>query len=149
MYNSHSYLRTGLRLRLRCAALRVNWNGQNIWSCIIYLTLLQTSAPMPPDKVSEKNDEATPLTQSSLSQQTSKVRNFFSIPAPVKTLFDQVPVLTYPPNELPQRAPKPARIPSLYVFIKKEDAAAGRPSYNPSCLKWQVRQIQIDLRTAF
>jgi metaxin len=104
---------------------------------------------MPPDKFSEKKDEAPPPTQSSFSQQTSKVRDFFSIPAPVKTLFDHVPVLTYPPNELPQRAPKPARIPSLYVFIKKEDAAAGRPSHNPSCLKWQVSEVQIDQETAF
>lgn len=94
--------------------------------------------PMPSDKTSNDKDGAPPAGQTSFSQHTSKVRHFFSIPAPVKTLFDKVPVLTYPPNDLPQRAPKSARIPSLYVFIKKEDAAAGRPSYNPSCLKWQV-----------
>ncbi|TVY56708.1 Metaxin-1 [Lachnellula cervina] len=93
---------------------------------------------MPSDKTSNDKDGAPPAGQTSFSQHTNKVRHFFSIPAPVKTLFDKVPVLTYPPNDLPQRAPKSARIPSLYVFIKKEDAAAGRPSYNPSCLKWQV-----------
>lgn len=64
--------------------------------------------------------------------------DWFSIPTPVKKLFDQVPVVVYPPNPLPRRAPKPARLPSLYVFSKEGDAAAGRPSFNPSCLKWQV-----------
>lgn len=93
---------------------------------------------MPPNKFSDNKDEGPPTPPSTFSRQTSKVRDFFSIPAPVKVLFDKVPVLTYPPNDLPQRAPKPARIPNLYVFIKEEDAAAGRPSYNPSCLKWQV-----------
>ena len=99
---------------------------------------------MPPNKTSEQKDEAPPSSQTALSQQTSKARDFFSIPGPVKSLFDKVPVLTYPPNELPQRAPKHAKIPSLYVFIKNEDAAAGRPSYNPSCLKWQVGEVKVN-----
>jgi metaxin len=89
---------------------------------------------MPPKKATERVD----ADQSSLWISTRKVGEFFSIPAPVKQLFDLVPVLTYPPNQLPLRAPKPARIPSLYVFCKDQDAAAGRPSFNPSCLKWQV-----------
>jgi hypothetical protein len=89
---------------------------------------------MPPQESTEKVAEE----QSSFSRSTSKVRDFFSIPAPVKQLFDLVPVVTYPPNQLPLRAPKSARIPSLYVFSKDQDAAAGRPSFNPSCLKWQV-----------
>ncbi|KAF4631997.1 hypothetical protein G7Y89_g6130 [Cudoniella acicularis] len=93
---------------------------------------------MPPTKTLEKKDEATSAPETSLSRQTRKIRDFFSIPPPVKTLFDNVPLLVYPANELPQRAPKPSRIPSLYVFSKKEDAAAGRPSFNPSCLKWQA-----------
>jgi metaxin len=99
---------------------------------------------MPPNKTPETKDEVPPSAQTSFSQQTSKVGDFFSIPGPVKSLFDKVPVLTYPPNELPQRTPKPARIPSLYVFIRNEDAAAGRPSYNPSCLKWQVSEANIN-----
>jgi metaxin len=90
---------------------------------------------MPPAVTEEKDNETT---QSSFLRQTRRVRDFFSIPAPVKKLFDLVPVLVYTPNELPQRAPKPARIPSLYVFSNQEDAAAGRPSFNPSCLKWQA-----------
>jgi len=97
---------------------------------------------MPPKKTSEKSqiDERTPSddTQTSFARQTGKVREIFSIPAPIKKLFDLVPVVVYPANPLPPRAPKSARIPSLYVFSKGQDAAAGRPSFNPSCLKWQV-----------
>lgn len=65
----------------------------------------------------------------------------FSIPSPIKWLFDRVPVVVYPQNSLPQRAPKSSRIPSLYVFSSGKDAAAGRPSFNPSCLKWQVSKL--------
>jgi metaxin len=97
---------------------------------------------MPPE---DENDEKTagvnppsPSSSGSFKRQANRVRDLFSIPAPVKRLFDKVPVLTYPPNELPQRAPRPTKLPSLYVFIGDEDAAAGRPSFNPGCLKWQV-----------
>jgi hypothetical protein len=97
---------------------------------------------MPPD---DENDEKStgenlPSSTSSVSfkRQANRVRNLFSIPEPLKRLFDKVPVLTYPPDELPQRTPRPTKLPSLYVFIGDEDAAAGRPSFNPGCLKWQV-----------
>jgi len=93
---------------------------------------------MPPKESTEKAAED----QSSFERSTSKVRDFFSIPAPLKQLFDLVPIVTYPPNQLPLRAPKSARIPTLYVFSKDQDAAAGRPSFNPSCLKWQVRVVK-------
>lgn len=97
---------------------------------------------MPSKQTSEKahTDEKDPDdgTQTSFSRQTGRVRELFSIPTPIKKLFDLVPVVVYPANPLPQRAPKSARIPSLYVFSKGQDAAAGRPSVNPSCLKWQV-----------
>lgn len=102
---------------------------------------------MPPNQTSEKAhaDEKVPGngTQTSFSRQTGRVREFFSIPTPIKKLFDLVPVVVYPANPLPQRAPKSARIPSLYVFSKGRDAAAGRPSVNPSCLKWQVSLLEL------
>jgi metaxin len=72
---------------------------------------------------------------------SSRVKDLFSIPAPVKKLFDLVPVVTYPSNPLPSRSPKSSRISSLYIFSTARDAAAGRPSFNPSCLKWQVNKI--------
>ncbi|KAL3422464.1 hypothetical protein PVAG01_06620 [Phlyctema vagabunda] len=78
------------------------------------------------------------IDSSSFSRQSKKVKDLFSIPPPVKKLFDQFPVLVYPSNPLPQRSLKSARIPSLYVFSSGKDAAAGRPSFNPSCLKWQT-----------
>lgn len=84
------------------------------------------------------NRDSTPKPKSQFTKQTEYVQNFFSIPAPIKTLFDYVPVLVYPPNELPQRAPRPSRIPTLYVFSREEDVAEGNPSFNPGCLKWQV-----------
>ncbi|RKF81946.1 Metaxin-1 [Golovinomyces cichoracearum] len=62
----------------------------------------------------------------------------FSIPTPLKKLFDKFPVVVYPPNQLPQSSSKPDSCPSLYVFSKDQDLAAGRPSFNPSCLKWQT-----------
>jgi metaxin len=95
---------------------------------------------MPPEVAEERNNELPSQSSSSSSfhRQTRRIGDFFSIPSPVKRLFDQVPVLTYASNELPQRAPKPSRIPSLYVFSTDGDVAAGRPSFNPSCLKWQV-----------
>jgi metaxin len=101
---------------------------------------------MPPDD--EKDGKATAddtpssSTSNSFKRQANRVRDLFSIPAPVKRLFDNVPVLTYPPDELPRRTPRPSRLPSLYVFIGDEDAAAGRPSFNPGCLKWQVSQVE-------
>lgn len=74
-------------------------------------------------------------------QSTSRVRNLFALPAPVKRVFDSFPVLTYAPNELPARAPRRAKKAALYVFSSPEDAKAGKPSFNPSCLKWQVSQL--------
>jgi len=39
-----------------------------------------------------------------------------------------------------KRTPRSSRIPSFYVFSTDENAAAGRPSFNPGCLKWQVSE---------
>jgi metaxin len=63
---------------------------------------------------------------------------WFTIPAPLARLFKKFPLLTYPPNELPARSPDTKDVPTLYVFISDEDALKGLPSFNPSCLKWQV-----------
>ncbi|KAK7737925.1 hypothetical protein SLS53_006303 [Cytospora paraplurivora] len=60
------------------------------------------------------------------------------IPAPLQRLFDAVPLVTYPPNELPYRSPAATDLPTLHVFISEQDAARGLPSFNPSCLKWQA-----------
>ncbi|PQE25373.1 Mitochondrial outer membrane transport complex Tom37 metaxin protein [Rutstroemia sp. NJR-2017a BBW] len=89
-----------------------------------------------------------PYNQSNFTRQTNAVKDFFSIPKPVKKVFDKVPVLTYPANELPRgpgskgkgKADRDARLPSLYIFCREGDEAenGGRPSFNPGCLKWQT-----------
>ncbi|KAI6342463.1 hypothetical protein MCOR25_011179 [Pyricularia grisea] len=68
------------------------------------------------------------------------------IPAPLQRLFARFPLYTYPANDLPARCPRPressssssSSLPTLFVFISDEDAAKGRPSFNPTCLKWQT-----------
>lgn len=60
------------------------------------------------------------------------------MPAPLQRLFDAVPLVTYGPNQLPCRSPGSSDLPTLHVFITEQDAARGAPSFNPSCLKWQV-----------
>lgn len=115
-----------------------------VYNALPFTQMSQTEAG---DKTNEGSYRASFSKQS--KNVGGKVGDLFSIPTPIKKLFEKVPVLLYAPNELPQRAPKPARLPSLYVFIKEKDAAAGKPSFNPSCLKWQVcragRCIQISL----
>ena len=65
---------------------------------------------------------------------------WFAIPAPVRALFNQFPLRVYDSEPLPSRAPELVRPrPALYVFIgDRHDADLGRPSFNPSCLKWQT-----------
>lgn len=99
---------------------------------------IQIHTPPPSPMPLKDSSARTGNEHHSAAGAASRVQDIFSIPAPLKKLFDRVPVLIYPPNELPQRAPKPSRVPSLYVFSSERDSAAGRPSFNPSCLKWQV-----------
>jgi metaxin len=68
----------------------------------------------------------------------SNSNSFFTVPAPIKRLFDKFPLTTYPANELPQRF-QPNTANQLFVFTDARGARHGRPSFNPQCLKWQVR----------
>lgn len=74
-------------------------------------------------------------------------RSFFDVPAPIKQLFDRFPLLSYPVNDLPQRAPRNRNAHVLHIFTTEQGASKGTPSYNPACLKWQVRS-QCDLQVA-
>lgn len=58
----------------------------------------------------------------------------------MRSLFNHFPLRVYGPEPLPVRAPAhhPSGRPALYVFAGDLDAARGRPSFNPSCLKWQT-----------
>lgn len=63
----------------------------------------------------------------------------FPIPPVLKAVFDFFPLKTVPNDPLPSGCPQPSPdTPSLYVFTTPEDAALRNPSFNPSCLKWQV-----------
>ncbi|KAF2703469.1 hypothetical protein K504DRAFT_392321 [Pleomassaria siparia CBS 279.74] len=74
------------------------------------------------------------------------VPNIFAVPAPIRQLFDKFPLLTYPSNDLPHRTRRNGHV--LYVFATEDGAAAGAPSYNPACLKWQtyLKFSKIDFR---
>lgn len=63
---------------------------------------------------------------------------WFSLPAPLRHVFDRFPLITYPSNPLPQRAPTLRHENVLYIFQKTDPKSRDAPSYNPSCLKWQA-----------
>lgn len=115
------------------------------WSFTTITTAKATAAPpilpplLMPSKIPQDGPAEDPSRASPPKSAPSRFQDIFAIPAPVKKLFDRVPLVTYAPNPLPERSPKPSKIPSLYIFSTDRDAAAGRPSFNPSCLKWQVR----------
>jgi len=62
-----------------------------------------------------------------------------SLPEPVRRVFDRFPLTTYAANALPQRAPRQRGEHVLFVFQFADGPGVKEPSYNPSCLKWQVR----------
>ncbi|ESZ91674.1 hypothetical protein SBOR_7931 [Sclerotinia borealis F-4128] len=107
-----------------------------------------SSPSMKNEKDGSTTQKETSYNQSNFTRQTNAIKDLFSIPRPIKKLFDKVPVLTYPPNELPQRSTgakgsrgdKYARLPSLYIFCREGDEGVDgdRPSFNPGCLKWQT-----------
>lgn len=71
--------------------------------------------------------------------ESSQSNRWFTVPRPIRNLFNHFPLHVYGPEELPVRSPATVRQrPALYVFVADEDALLGKPSYNPSCLKWQV-----------
>ncbi|EKG15613.1 hypothetical protein MPH_07048 [Macrophomina phaseolina MS6] len=94
---------------------------------------------MPPKDDPDANSRPK---ESPAQQKRPRPRSAFSsittVPAPVKRLFDKFPLVTYPANELPHRAPHERQRPQLYIFTTEDGARRGDPSFNPSCLKWQA-----------
>ncbi|ERT02250.1 hypothetical protein HMPREF1624_00548 [Sporothrix schenckii ATCC 58251] len=109
----------------------------------------------------------TQKTQKMASSLTSSPPSLFPpIPAPLQRLFDLVPLIIYPANALPgdddpgldsldndlagDSDGSLSFLPTLYVFIEPADAARGRASFNPTCLKWQtfLRFADIPVRLA-
>lgn len=96
------------------------------------------------------NDDPTPTALA--PQDGKRIRqppksSWFDVPPALKRIFDKFPLVTYDENELPLRASSRRREEHvLYVFATEEDARAGRPSFNPQCLRWQVGHAQRHLR---
>ena len=89
-----------------------------------------------PSRASMTQNAGGPPAASWTQQQQSSI---FRIPAPLKRVFDKFPLVQYDENELPLRAPKDKSQHVLHVFTTDKDAREGKPSFNPGCLKWQVR----------
>lgn len=83
---------------------------------------------------------STTSTTTQPRSRNSSSSSLFRIPRPLKRLFDAVPLVTYPANELPIRSPGAARRQKnvLYIFTSEEGARRGTPSWNPGCLRWQT-----------
>ena len=85
----------------------------------------------------EKSEKKAQLPKST-SSVTAERHAFFRLPRPLKQIFDKFPLKTYPANQLPRSSQRRRDKHALYVFIGKEGASLGHPSYNPACLKWQT-----------
>ncbi|KAK4546887.1 hypothetical protein LTR36_001619 [Oleoguttula mirabilis] len=92
--------------------------------------------PPPARNSSDQRLDASSRAQKPTTDKPS--RSFFTIPPPVKRIFDKFPLVTYAENELPSRAPKERGKHVLHIFTSEEDARKGRPSFNPACVKWQA-----------
>lgn len=93
---------------------------------------------VPQPMTSNYDDQDLPQQRPDSRRAPRRVRDFFSVPAPVKRVFDRFPLLTYPANDLPHHAGSGRSGNQLFVFIDAAGARRGRPSFNPQCLKWQV-----------
>lgn len=91
---------------------------------------------MPPK---DEDPDATPRPKQQPPPKRSALSSITTVPAPVKRLFNKFPLVTYPANDLPVRAPRQRQRPQLYIFTTEHGARNAEPSFNPSCLKWQVR----------
>jgi len=87
-----------------------------------------------------RNEPAQPP-QGGRPPDQSKKKSIFDTPAPIERLFQRFPLITYATNELPLRSPRDTPENVLYIFTTPSDALRGEPSFNPSCLKWQVRAL--------
>lgn len=83
-------------------------------------------------KMERVNESATGSTQ--------RRPSLFSIPAPLRDLFDLFPQTTYAPNDLPLRPYLALRADAdkLFVWTTENGAKLNAASFNPACLKWQV-----------
>ena len=74
-------------------------------------------------------------------------RGFFTVPASIKYIFDKFPLITYETNDLPLRSRRilgrlsPTAGHTLFVWTTNGSHDDEQASFNPVCLKWQVRRL--------
>ncbi|OAQ61858.1 mitochondrial outer membrane protein (Sam35) [Pochonia chlamydosporia 170] len=79
---------------------------------------------------------------------TTTSSSIFTIPTPIRSLFNLFPLQTYDAEPLPARSPSESRTHAkLHIFSIPEDALLNRPSFNPTCLKWQTYLRIANIRT--
>ena len=89
------------------------------------------------------NNEDTADSSQAEASTSPSIRRLFSVPAPIKRVFDTFPLITYGANPLPlphQTFASPSEN-RLFVFTNRQGAKRGAPSFNPQCLKWQVSEL--------
>jgi metaxin len=107
----------------------------------------QGLSPMPPKSPNEHGPAAPehdnePETAQAPSP-SPPTRQLFSVPAPIKRIFDRFPIVTYQPNDLPVNPScGSAERNRLFVFTDAAGARRGAPSFNPQCLRWQVSILE-------
>lgn len=81
---------------------------------------------------------------------TQRPSHSWTIPAPIKRLFDKFPLITYAENELPVRALRVLErrkssdngegLHAFFSWTDEEEGGEGEgvASFNPGCLRWQV-----------
>lgn len=82
--------------------------------------------------------EQQPKHSSTRATQSIQSSSWFSLPAPIRAIFDAFPLVTYSENELPQRVPRSRSQNTLHVFTLPALDGAANLSPNPACLKWQA-----------
>lgn len=88
-----------------------------------------------------EKDPAPSQEKHSERSSADRFKAIFSIPPPLRWLFEHVPITTYAPNCLPQRSPIAHDVAVLYMFTRPGEGPYHHLSFNPSCLKWQVRRL--------
>lgn len=90
-----------------------------------------------PEPASRPSDGSRPSQSNVPARRSMDWKDYFALPAPVRHAFSAFPLKTCPPNHLPARSPNSSDH-VLCIFTTPDRAARGRPSFNPTCLKWQT-----------
>ena len=89
------------------------------------------------DSDNRYDDSTIPSESVTQSNRPTQRASIFETPAPLKRLFDRVPLYTYPANPLPIRASveqaRRHRTHTLYTF-----GSPNQPSLHPTCLRYQT-----------